>query len=249
MAPGRPWLTRAITIADRGHLNTGACLFLRRFLLIPLAWLLISCAAQHNVYLKKDSLAGISKVAVVASAKAPEVSYAQNSPWVLFVATLPPFPNWVLPASVVPSLRDASHASDIGNKVSLSNIEDQVALSFLQLLREARCFESIEYLKSSDTTASNPSTAGYDAVIKLVVDEFTFSRAHGDFVTLHVRTVGQMEILQSGKVIWDREERVKAPKPRTLKDYKDHGVNELEAMIDNGSRKLANDFIYLKHLN
>jgi hypothetical protein len=55
-----------------------------------------------------------------------------------------------------------------------------------------------------------------------------------------------MEHLFSGKVVWDREERILSSEFHSLDYYKENGLKELDAMLEKGGRNLAYDFVYLK---
>jgi len=214
---------------------------------------LTSCGPVPTVpretYVKNSSLSGISKVAVVASVSAPEVSYsaARNnvSENLLFFTGPAAFLVVLGTEKAIRSGVDHGHAGDVKKHVDLSYFEEKIAQSFMQTLMKSNCFRSTEYLTDKNEDARRLSSKGYDAIIRLFVREISLKRIEGDSVRLNVYVRGSMEYLSSGKVVWDREEHVLSPERHSLDYYKENGLKELDAMLEKAGRNLAYDFVYL----
>lgn len=213
---------------------------------------LISCASvPQQTYLTNTSLSDISKVAIVASTHAPEVSYSRTSREAgSSVMMVPLFPLLGLAAmgmeASARSGEDSEHAAKIKERVDLSQIEDKMAQSFIRPLTKGNCFQTIEYVKDKNQDSRQLSSAGYNAVIRLSVRKILLERVPGDNVRLRAYVSGQMESLKSGKILWDREEVVLSSELHSLDYYKEHGLKELDALLDKAGKNLAYDFIYLK---
>lgn len=220
---------------------------LRGCLSVCMVLILSSCATvPKQTYLTNISLSGISKVAVVASANAPEVLYSRNAPdsyfWTMMFMSL-------LGAGLEASARsgvDSEHAAKIKERVALSQIEDKMAQSFIRPFTKGNCFQTIEYVKDKNQDSRQLSSAGYNAVIRLSVRKILLERVPGDNVRLRAYVSGQMESLKSGKILWDREEVVLSSELHSLDYYKERGLKELDALLDKAGKNLAYDFIYLK---
>jgi hypothetical protein len=218
-----------------------------------IAIFLISCATlPHETYLNKQSLSGISKVAIIISVNPPEVSYSMSSPdggfvsaWTMLINPLLVFPSMGIEAAARYGV-DQEHALKIKEHVDLNSIEDKMAQSFIQPLKNGICFQTIEYFKDKNQNVKQLSNAGYNAVIQLSVNEISIQRTVGDYVDLFVNVSGQMKKLMSGEIVWNRKEIVKNPEPHTLDYYKENGLKELDAMLERAGTKLSYDFIYLK---
>jgi hypothetical protein len=213
---------------------------------------LLSCAMAtipQQTYLTNTSLSGISKVAIVASVNTLEVSYSTNSPSA-FGNPEPYSPNFfVLLGLLDASIRsgvDQGHASTIRNRINFRHLEEKTAQSFIQPVEKEDCFRSIVNITDKDMDDRKLSAAGYDAVIRLIVQKISLNRTAGDNVILHVNVHGQMEFFGSGKIVWDREEQVSSPELHSLDYYKENGLKELDTMLEKAGRNLAYDFVYLK---
>lgn len=160
------------------------------------------------------------------------------------------FPLFVLPAvaleTAVMSGIDKEHAAKISEQRDFSSIEDKIAQSFMEPITKGACFKATEYVKDKTQDARLLSAAGYDAVIRMDVREISVQRAIGDYVSLSAHVHGQMVLLTSGKIVWDREEFVSSPELHSFDYYKENGLKELEAMLEKAGKILAYDFIYLK---
>lgn len=204
---------------------------------------LISCAATlpQQTYLNNTTLSGIKKVAIVVSVSAPEVSYRDSGyawfPW--------KSPAWEIETIIRYGL-DSQHTSKINEHVDISQIENKTAQSFIQQLKKGAFFQRVEYMPNKNQDSSQLTSIGYDAVIRLTVREITIQRAPGDYVRLAARVHGEMERLNSGNIVWDREELVTNPEPHSLGYYEENGLRELDAMLEKAGRNLAYDFLYLK---
>lgn len=218
------------------------------FLSLCMGLFLTSCATKgpQGTYLKNMSLSGISKVAIVASVNAPAVSYAKTDN---VSANLFPFTG-LFPIIVEAAIRsgvDRGHAGEVKKHMDFTHFEETVAKSFTQQLKKGDCFQTAEYLTDKNLDLQQLSTKGYDAVIRLFVHDISLKRVAGDnVVALDAYVRGQMEYFSSGKIVWDREEYVTSPEPRSLDYYKENGFKELDAMLEKAGRNLAYDFVYLK---
>ena len=207
---------------------------------------LISCATvPRETYLKKMSLSGISKVAIVASVSSLKVSYAKRDNVSLNLYPITGlFP--ILAEAAIRSGVDHGHAGDFRQHVDFSHFEETVAQSFMQTLKKGDCFQAVEYFTDKNRDSQQFSAKGYDAVIHLFVSEITLKRVAGDDVGLDAFVRGQMEHFSSGKVVWDRGEYVMSPEIHPLDYYKENGLKELDMMLMKAGRNLAYDFVYLK---
>lgn len=218
---------------------------LRGCLCVCMVAFLISCATMpQQTYLNNQSLSGISKVAVVASANVPEVWYSssEKSVWPALLGS-------ALGMALEEGIRsgiDNEHAAKIKEHIDISHIEDKMAQSFIQPLKKGNYFQTIECLTDKNQGDHQLSVAGYDTVIRLSVHKISIRRVSGDYVSLSAHVRGQMEKLMSGEIVWDREEVVTNPEPQTLDYYKENGLKELDAMLEKAGKNLAYDFIYLK---
>jgi hypothetical protein len=225
------------------------------FLCICTGSFLNSCAtAPKQTYLNNRSLSEISKVAIVASITDPKVYNAVRSNvsgTVLgFTGIVPALFFAVLVAALteraIRSGVDNGHAGEVKEHTSLNQLEEKVAQSFIQTVKEGGCFRVAEYLADKNQNAQQLSAKGYNAVIRLVVYEVSLERVAGDNVRLHVFVRGQLENLPSGKIPWDREERVWSPENHPLDYYRENGLKELDAMLEKAGRNFAYDFVYPK---
>ena len=200
---------------------------------------------KKETYLTEGCLNDIKKVAVLASVNAPEVSYATNTD--TFGIGFPLFGLLGLGAELaVRSGIDHDHAGKIREHVDLSDIEDRMARSFVEAVREGNRFQVIENPKDRNHNESLLSSAEYDAVISLDVRKISLDREPGDYVKLTVQVRGQLKNLVSGKTVWDREDIIISPKRHPIKYYEENGLRELDAILGEAGKKLAYDFIYLK---
>lgn len=232
---------------------------LRPCLCICMSLLFVSCASvNEETYLTNNSLSGIKKVAIIASANDPDLTSASigYTPGAAFLALLIPV---VGPAAVggamlagnaiesaARSSADSANAKVIGTKVDLSSIEDKIVQSFTAPLTKASCFDRIDYLKDKNSNDRQLSDAGYDAVIRLDIKNISFVSVGGDNVNLRIRLQGQLTNLRSRKVMWDRLEYIESREYHTLDYYQTNGPKELNALLEKAGQILAYDFVYLK---
>jgi hypothetical protein len=243
---------------------------IRGFLCVCMGSLLISCAAiPQQTYLNNRTLAGINNVGIVVIASTPKVFYSVDAPnageagkWAsvgtgigiglsapaaLGIPALGPL--LAIPIGIENAVRtgiDKEHAARIAECTDSTFIENKTAQSFIQHLKKGAFFQRIEYMPNKNQDSSQLTSLGYDAVIRLTVREITVQRAPGDYIRLTAKVYGEMERLNSGRIVWDREEFVTNPEPHTLDYYKENGLRELDAMLEKASRNLAYDFLYLK---
>lgn len=238
-------------------MNTSVKIRLYRCLCICMALSFVSCAATlpQETYLTRSSLSNVSRVAILASASAPDVNYetTKSSDVQRTVGPFVPLIVGILPYLVAQSVEssnreasDAAHAKEIGSKVDLSSIEDKTAQAFTTPISKAGCFQGIEYVKSKNKEDRQLSDEGYDAKIRLIVKNISLIREVGDNVKLHINMQGQLMYLKTGKVVWDREEIVSSPEWHPLDYYKANGLKELDALLEKAGQNLAYDFVYLK---
>lgn len=220
------------------------------FLCVCTGSFLTSCAPTlpKETYLKGMSLSGISKVAIVVSVNAPEVSYAtyDNVSLKLFLIY------GLIPAIAEGAVRsgvDHGHAGEVKKHSDLTYFKETIARSFMQTLKKGDYFQTTEYLTDKNQDVQQLSAKGYDAVIRLLVRQISLQRMKrvaGDNVGLDVFVRGQMEFLSSGKIVWDREEHVLSSEFHSLDYYEKNGLKELDAILEKAGRNLAYDFVYLK---
>jgi hypothetical protein len=220
---------------------------LRGCLCVCITLLLFSCASvpKNKTYLNTTSLSGISKVKVLVSVNTPEVKHAINSS--TFISRYP-FELLLYPSrhSLIALAKDHEAGSGIREQVNVSRLEESMAQSFVQPLIKASCFETVDYVMDKDQNNRKLSTAKYDAVVRLSVREISIRTFAGDNVKIHALVHGQMENLHSGDILWDREEYVSSSDPQPISFYKEHGLKELDDMLEKAAKRLANDFIYRK---
>ena len=230
---------------------------LRRCLCICMVLLLVSCASAppQETYLTSNSLSSIKKVAILASANAPDVTYATQSRSTglglgLGLATAVFAPILIFPAMAIEGAAragaDSAHAEEIGTKIELGSIEDKIVQAFTSPLRKASCFDHVDYIKNKINDERQLSDAGYDAVIRLVIKNISLTHLAGDNVGLQIRVQGQLTNLRSGKIMWDRLEVMSSPELHTLDYYKANGLREQDALWEKAGQNLAYDFVYLK---
>ena len=219
-----------------------------RLFCIVLALLMLSCATTipKETYLTSANLSGISRVAIIASANAPDVTYSSSNMPTSFML----FPLiGILPAMIEGAARsgmDAEHGQQIGKRVDLTGIEYKITEVFAGSIVPAGHFKAVERIKNKNQDEQLLSTSGYDAIIRLTVSEISLDRMAGDYVGLHIHVQGQLKNLRSGQIIWDREEIVTSPESHQLDYYKENGLKELNALLEKAGKKLAYDFVYLK---
>jgi len=233
---------------------------LRRYLCICMSLLFVSCASvSEETYLTNNSLSGIKKVAIIASANDPDltsasIGYTPVAGWLVLPAMIPGV-NFVFGVAmmagmavenVARSSTDSANAKEIGTKVVLSSIEDKIVQSFTAPLTKASCFDRIDYLKDKNSNDRQLSDAGYDAVIRLDIKNISFVSVGGDNVNLRIRLQGQLTNLRSGKLMWDRLEYIESREYHTLDYYQTNGPKELNALLEKAGQTLAYDFVYLK---
>jgi hypothetical protein len=226
---------------------------LRQCLCICMALLFVSCASAppQETYLTSNSLSSIKKVAILASASAPDVTYAtqSSSPGPLLVAAIFA-PILIFPAMAIEGAAragaDSAHAEEIGAKIDLGSIEDKIVQAFTTPLRKASCFDRVDYIKDKTNDNRQLPDAGYDAVIRLVIKSISLTHLAGDNVGLQIHVQGQLTYVRSGEIMWDRLEVMSSPEVHTLDYYKANGLRELDAILEKAGQNLAYDFVYLK---
>lgn len=208
---------------------------------IAMGVFIFSCAGTmvpNQIYLSKENKSGISKVAVITSISAPKVEYS--------TATQPSFNNSRpidLIAAPLSLVIDQWHASSIKQQLDVKKVEEMLTQSFIESLKKGNAFAIVEHITEKSTVSQLPLT-GYDAIIRLSVKEISLRRMTGDYVNLYLFVHGQMEKVTSGNVVWDREEFVSSPNPRSIEYYKENGLKDLDVMIKKACTRLASDFIY-----
>jgi hypothetical protein len=225
---------------------------LKIFLSICMSLQLISCGTTipKQIYLTNKTLSGISRVAIISSVNAPEVSYSINSPnagysaWTILFGLIV-FPAMALEAGIRSGV-DKGLASGITEHTDLSYLENKLVRSFIEPVKKSACFETTEYLTIKNQDNGQLLTAGYDAIIRLSLHKISLERAVGGYLSLTVFVHGQLESLRSGSILWDREEVVKSPQDRSLDYYQQHGLKEIDAIIERAGQLMAYDFVYLK---
>jgi hypothetical protein len=226
------------------HLTAGTP---RVFLIVGILLLQISCgpSLRKEVGLKKTSLIGISRVAVVASSNPPEVSYANvASPgWTPLLFILSPIVVGAIQAMTESSM-DKDDAKQIGSRTDPTVINDIIVNTFLASLSKDGRLGNVEYVKEPDERKL--LDAGYDTGIQLTVLKISFSRVMTDKVRLYVNVKGTMKALGSKEVIWDREEIVASRDAYALEYYKENAMKELRSVLEKAGRNLAYDFRYLE---
>jgi hypothetical protein len=235
------------------RMNASMKVQLRRCLYICLALLLVSCATTmpQETYLTRNSLAGISKVAVIASADAPDVTYvtAQSMSIGTSLAGML-VPILIFPGMVIEGAArigaDSAHATEIGSKVDLGRIEEIIVQAFTTPLRKTSYFDRVDYIKNKDNDDRQLLGSGYDAMIRLVIKRISLSSLASNNVGLQVNVQGQLTDLRSGKIMWDRLEVMSSSEVHTLDYYKANGLRELDAILEKAGQRLAYDFVYLK---
>jgi hypothetical protein len=226
---------------------------LRQCLCVYMALLLVSCASAFpkETYLTSNSLSSITKVAILVSANAPDVTYAIRDvtpglgPATAIFAPILVFPYLAIEVAAR-SGADSAHAKEIEAKVDLSSIEDKIVQAFTTPLRKASCFDRVDYIKNKINDDRQLSDAGYDAVIRLVIKSISLTHIAGDNVSLQIHVQGQLTQVRSGKMMWDRLEVMSSPELHTLDYYKENGLKEIDAMLEKAGQNLAYDFVYLK---
>jgi len=139
---------------------------------------------------------------------------------------------------------DQEHAAKIKEKMDFNQIENKMAQSFIEFLRKSEVFQAVEYVADKTRDDHQLAVIGYDARIKLSLQEILIKREPGDNVMLRVRVGGQMASLRSKKVVWDREEQVLSAVSHSIDHYKKNGLKELDALLEKATQMLAYDFIY-----
>jgi hypothetical protein len=234
-----------IVSTNRWIFRSSLAPLLRISLCIVAGLLLISCASlPKETYLTSKCLTGIKKVAIVASLSSPEVKKAKNY-------DVNPLPFGILGSlsslyKLIIDIQDMAETGEIKEHMNFSSIESKMAQSFIQKVKKGDCFQVVEYVNDKNQDNSNLSATGYDAVIRLAVHDILFRNIAGDYIGLTANVQGQLEILRSGEIVWDRVEMVTNPEPHPLDYYKENGLIELDAMLEKAGRNLAYDFLYSK---
>jgi hypothetical protein len=249
------------TFIHRYRLSVSIMALMSACLCACMSVFLISCASsemRQETYVKKSSLSNINRVAVVVSVNAPAVNYAKHDGNVVpFVPSVGGFVEAGLVGGaalalaaiidgIIRSKIDLSHAAKIAEHTDFTSIEDKMAQSFVQHLKKGSFFQHVEYMPNKNQDSSHFRSIGYDAVLTLNVREITIFRTPGEYVRLDARVHGEMERLNSGEKLWDREEFVTNKEYHPLDYYKENGLREIEAILVKAGRNLAYDFVYLK---
>lgn len=229
---------------------------LRRCLCICMALLLVSCASAppQETYLTSKSLSSIKKVAIFASANAPDVTPAHQEGTgaaglglaIVVLAPLLILPYVAIGTAAERARTDSASAKEIGTKIDLSSIEDKIVQAFTTPLRKASCFDRVDHIKNKINDDRQLSDAGYNAVIRLVIKSISITHLAGDTFGLQIHVQGQMTYVRSGEIIWDRLEVMSSNELHTLDYYKANGLRELDAILEKAGQTLAYDFVYLK---
>ena len=122
-------------------------MYLRRCLCIYMALYFISCTPSHSQqsFLIKDTISNIKKVAIIASANSPDVTYESGNfdTAIAFFILLGAIP------AIAVTVDDNYQASNLKEKIYLSSIDDKIINAFIDPLRKASCFDRFEYIKTN----------------------------------------------------------------------------------------------------
>ena len=250
--------------AFSGRFRTPCSTLLRQSLTVSLGFIVISCssAPTQQTYLKKTDFSGVSKVAIMSSANAPDVTYSiSTGPGTassLATILVPLAPLLLFPAALAvtgieaaaKASADKSRSGEMADQIDPRIIEDKIGQTFMKSLAAGGPFQTSEYVTNKSQDEGNLADSGYDALVKLKLNKIAIERVAGDNVGLRVQVNGQMKLLRSGRIIWDREEVVSSPESgaHSLDYYKSKGnlVKALDTVLDKAMQRLAYDFMYLK---
>jgi hypothetical protein len=197
-----------------------------------------------ETYINSTCLTGIKKVAIVTSVSSPEVSYS------IYNTSIPGGLAGFFASCIEGAIRsgvDHAHAAKISEHSDTSRNESNMAQSFIQVLKKGNYFQVIDYANDDNNRdESKLSNTGYDAVIRLIVQEILLEKTAAEYMSLTARVRGELEKLKSREILWTRDEIVINPEPHTLDYYKENGLKELDTMLEKAVRNLAYDFLYLK---
>jgi len=210
-------------------------------LFIFLTFILASCVTvPKQTYIDKKSLPGALKAAVIVTVASPDVTHLSNSQLPFYYTLLYGYKfNWGM-------LGDWDSSGKIKEHIDIIGIEENIANAFMQLLREKKLFQTIEYVSDKNEENLKLSSIGYNMVIRLSLHELSIRTVTADHVKIYISMHGKMEDLASKKIIWDREEKVSSSEMELLENMEENGPKNLNATIEKAVKYLANDFIYLK---
>jgi hypothetical protein len=200
---------------------------------------LISCLnLPKETYLSNSSLNGINKLAIVfSSISVPKVIYVQKGNWsgTIVEASMR---YWV----------DNNLALEINDQLDAERIRSKMVKSFIQMLEKMDRFQAINYIEGYNYDLSNLKNMGYDAVIRLSVNEILLREKDkgSDYLILSAQVRAQLENLRSTDIVWDRVENVTNTESHRFEYYKENRLKEIDTMLEKAGIKLAYDIIYLK---
>ena len=216
---------------------------------ITIGLLLASCSLPNvplQSYLKKDSLNGIRKVAIIVSSNPINVSYSMNRQGIASTILVGVF-GYIAEASARYD-SDKELATKLQEYINPILIEEIFVKSLTCNLSNSGYFQKIDYLKNKSVNQQLVSE-GYDALINLSLHLISLDLVSDDKFRLSVHTKAKMEAFNSGVTLWEREEIVSASKEISIDYFKEHGMEELDVLLKKNANNLSNDFITLKYLN
>jgi hypothetical protein len=232
--------------------------FTTNFLLVFIA----SCAsAPKQIYLNKDELSKINKVALSVSgveldirdARGSGPSTGSNCIIGLGAVTIC-LPLICLPMVVEPAGEyaiDKEKTREFRSSLGEHSYEEMLGKHFLDQLNQAN-FKSVNY--SNYTSHNVLIKEGYDALIHLEVAELSLKRgmlysvgSTNKKYYIYISVWGEMFDLEKGKLIWKKLEARASKEEHTLEEYKaDEGeiLNDiLEKMFNKIAFRMAIDMI------
>ncbi len=191
-------------------------------------------------FLSQKNLTGISRVAVIVSTPGKDISLNQatgrDARTSLYVHSS------ILMAMDSAELEETERFRE---RLDFDNMRDLLAQSFIQRLRKAALFNNIVLLQNQDQ-ARTELIGKYDAIIKLSLNTILLEKLNDGRMSLRIDIRGEMEKLERGETLWNRQEIIVSPNPRSLEEYKVTGQDLLSGMMETAGKLLSYDFVYLK---
>lgn len=193
----------------------------------------------------RSAFPGLERVAVAAYSVDPAVYYSRSHS----MATAPAWTDLTGPLLqlVITSAADASSAGRVNDHVNLAEICSSLRQRFIGQLELGRVFPSVHAISErKDPGDQQLRRAGYDAVIRLYIEKLALHRVAAESMELTLGVRGEMTMLRSGEVLWDRSELVKAEDWHPLSYFESNGLVGLDALLEKAAVRLAYDFLYIR---
>ena len=208
--------------------------------------LILSCASvPKQIYLSKNEISKLNKVAVNVSSTELDIKYARET--AIFIHETPTIVRLLLPLStiVLGSVIESSIEYDEDKektqefRKSQNKYYFEMVLNdhFLEQLNNTKFYKYIVY--SKNTNHKELLDIGYDILIHLKVKDLCLQRIAGNKMQVYTCILGEMFDLEKDEVIWKREDVQISKEAYTLEEYKADEGKVLKDIIDKLFKKIS----------